>query len=121
MAQIGAILYIAWGLLHFFAAFQVYKLGTRQPAGMVQGRIYQGAWNLAFFAAFSIVIALLYNWSNSPLGYWLNLIATSVTDLGFILFILIHKHMPFRAGLPGPVLWIAALIFSTLALVLTHP
>jgi hypothetical protein len=35
MSQIGAILYIAWALLHIHAAFQVYKLGS--PNGrMVQ-------------------------------------------------------------------------------------
>jgi hypothetical protein len=43
MAQVGALLYIAWGLLHLSAASKVYKLGTRQAAGMVQGGIYQGA------------------------------------------------------------------------------
>lgn len=29
MSQIGAIFYIAWGLLHLYAAFQIYKLGKR--------------------------------------------------------------------------------------------
>lgn len=120
MAQIGAFFYIGWGLLHFNAAYLVYKLGSRQPAGMVQGRIYQNAWNLALFAAFTIVVAIVFNWVNSPLGFWLNLLSTSVIDLGFILFILIPKQLPLKAGLPGPVLWIAAIIFSTLAQVFVH-
>jgi hypothetical protein len=41
MVKIGAIFYVAWGRLHLYAAFQVYKLGSRQMAGMVQGRIFQ--------------------------------------------------------------------------------
>ena len=74
MNQVGAIFYVAWGLLHLYAAFQVYKLGMRQAAGGVQGRIYQSAWNLAYFAVFVLVVAVFFNWNNSPLGYWLNLL-----------------------------------------------
>jgi len=121
MAQIGAIFYGFWGVLHIFAAFQVYKLGARQTAGMVQGRIYQSAWNLAFFAVFTLVVAVVYNWSNSLLGYWLNLLMTSVTDLGFIIFVLRPGYLPLKAGLLGPVLWIVALTFSTLGQMLVHP
>ena len=73
MAQIGAFLYICWGLLHLSAASKVYKLGARQAAGMVQARLYQAAWNLAFFAVAVAVVAVVYNWNNSPAGYWLNL------------------------------------------------
>ena len=81
MHQIGAIFYVAWGLLHFYAAFQVYKLGARQMAGMARGRIYQNAWNLAFFAVAVAVVAVSYNWIDNPLGYWLNLVMTSVQTL----------------------------------------
>jgi hypothetical protein len=115
MVQIGAILYFLWALLHLYAAFLVYKLGTRQPAGMVRGRVYQGAWNLAFFAVAVGVVAVAYNWHNSPMGYWLNLLMTSVTDIGFIVFILAPGYLPLRPGSLGPVLWILALVFSTWA------
>ena len=120
MAQIGAFLYIAWGLLHLYAAFQVYKLGNRQAAGMVQGRIYQGALNLAFFAVAVGVVAVVYNWNNSPAGYWLNLVMTSVTDIGFIVFVLAPGYLPLRPGLLGPALWILAVSFSTLGLLGAH-
>ncbi len=60
MPQIGAIFYIAWGLLHLYAAFQVSKLGKRQKVGMVQGRIYQSVWNLAAFAVAVIAVAVAY-------------------------------------------------------------
>ena len=80
MPQIGATFYIAWGLLHLYAAFQVSKLGKRQKAGMVQGRIYQSVWNLAALAVAVIAVAAVYNWFNNPAGYWLNLALTSVTE-----------------------------------------
>lgn len=121
MHQIGAILYVLWGLLHLFAARQVYKLGSRQPAGMVQGRIYQSAWNLAYFAIFVTVVAVVYNWHNDPWGYWLNLVTTSVTDVGFIIFVLAPGFVPLRPGSLGPALWILAVSFSTLGLLATRP
>jgi hypothetical protein len=116
MAQIGALFYVAWALLHLYAAFQVYKLGSRQIAGMVGGRIYQGAWNLAYFAVSVAVVAVVFNWFNNPLGFWLNLIMSSVTDIGFMLFVIAPGYLPLWPGLLGPALWIAALIFSTVGL-----
>ncbi|MEP7359772.1 MAG: hypothetical protein ABI847_21150 [Anaerolineales bacterium] len=115
MAQIGSIFFILWGVLHLYAARLVYKLGARQPAGMVRGRIYQSAWNLAFFAVAVVVVALVAGWNNSPLGYWLNAIMTAVTDVGFIVFVLIPGYLPLRPGLLGPALWIVARAFSTWA------
>jgi len=115
MQQIGALFYVAWGVLHLYAAYQVYsKLGVRQPAGMLQGRIYQSAWNLACFALAAIGVALVFNWFNSPLGFWLNLGLTSVTDIGFLLFIIWPKYLPLWPGLLGPALWVLALLFSSL-------
>jgi len=116
MAQIGALFYVAWGVLHLYVAYQVYsRLGARQPAGMLQGRVYQTAWNLAFFAVAAIALALVYNWGNSPLGFWLNLTVTSVTDIGFIIFVLRPGYLPLWPGLLGPGLWVLALTFSTVA------
>jgi hypothetical protein len=112
--RIGAIVYLGWGLLHLLAAYQVYTLGASLPAGMIRGRLFQAAWNLAFFAAAVSVVAVVFNWHNSPLGYWLNLAAASVTDIGFVLFILAPGHLPLRRGILGPVLWLLATVFSTL-------
>jgi len=47
------------------------------------------------------------------LGYWLNLAAASVTDIGFIVFILRPGYLPLKPGLLGPILWLLATIFST--------
>jgi hypothetical protein len=122
MAQVGALFYVAWGILHLYAAYQVYsKLGARQPAGRLQGRIYQSAWNLAFFALAAIAVALAFNWANSPLGFWLNLALTSVTDIGFILFVIVPGYLPLWPGLLGPGLWVLALVFSALGQFAAHP
>ena len=117
MYQTGAVLYILWGLLHLFAAFQVFKLGARLEKGMVKGRIFQNALNLACIAMIVIVIAVTYNWVNSPLGYWLNLTLASITDIGFIIYILVPGYLPLKPGILGPALWILATIFSTVGII----
>ena len=66
-AKIGSGLYVLWGLLHTAAAYEEFTLGASLEAGLVQGKIYQGAWNLLFFALASIVIAVVYNWKNRRL------------------------------------------------------
>jgi len=58
LPKIGAVMYIIWGLLHLKAAMSVYQLGTTLEPGMVQGRIFQDAGNLLFFAAVSIFVAM---------------------------------------------------------------
>jgi hypothetical protein len=113
MGQPGAVLYVLWGFLHLVAAYQVFRLGRGQTSGMVQGRLYQNAWNLACIAIGVIVIAVVYNWNNSLFGYWLNLVTTGVTDIGFVLFIIVPRYLPLRLSIPGPALWIAASIAST--------
>jgi len=115
-ARIGAVLYVLWGVLHIVAAYKVYTLGQTFELGMVQGRIYQGAWNLLFFALFGIVVAVLYNWRNSKIGYWLNLIVVGVVDIGFIITILLPGYLPLFPGSLGPIIWLLALAFSTVGI-----
>ena len=118
-AKLGAVTYVLWGLLHIQAARLVYMLGQTLEPGMVQGRIYQGAWNLLFFALFGIVVAILLNWKNSRLGYWLNLVVVSAADIGFIVAILMPGYVPLVPGGIGPLLWLLALAFSTLGILKT--
>jgi hypothetical protein len=113
MGHIGAVFYVLWGLLHLVAAYQVFKLARGQTSDMVQGRLYQNAWNLACIAVAVIAIAVVYNWNNSLFGYWLNLVTTSITDIGFVLFIIVPRYLPLRLSIPGPALWILASIAST--------
>lgn len=116
LARTGSILYLLWGVLHIIAAFKVYALGQSIESDMIQGRIFQNAWNLLFFAIFGMVIAIKYNWHNSKLGYWLNLVVVSAGDIGFIIFLLIPGYIPLITGALGPLLWILALAFSTAAI-----
>ncbi len=115
-AKLASITYVLWGILHIVAAQKVYVLGQTLESGMVQGRIFQDAWNLLFFAIFGIVVGILLNWKNSRLGYWLNLVVVSAGDIGYILFILIPGYVPFMPGALGPILWILAVLFSTIGI-----
>ncbi len=116
MYRIGAVFYFLWGVLHLAAAVEGYRFAMALDAGMVQGRLLQNSWFLAFFAILAILVAIFMNWRNSKTGYWVNLIAVSVADIGFILFILMPAYMPLFPGILGPVFWILAAIFSTLGL-----
>lgn len=116
-AKLGSITYVLWGLLHLEAARRVYMLGQSIDPGMIQGRIYQDAWSLLFFAIFGIIVAVYLNWRNSYQGYWLNLIVVSAADLGYILFVLIPGYVPLVPGGLGPLLWVLAIIFSTLGII----
>jgi hypothetical protein len=115
-AKIGSGLYVIWGLLHIVAAVQEFQLGAGLEFGLVQGKINQGAWELLFIALASIAIAVIYNWKNSRLGYWLNLLMVSIADIGFIIFVFLPGHVSFLTGILGPVFWISAAIFSTLGI-----
>ena len=116
MHKIGAAFYLLWGLLHVKAAIATYQLGMTLEPGIVQGRVYQDAWNLAFFAIAVSVIAVLLNWRNSRLGFWLNFSLATVTDLGFIFHVLIPGYIPMVPGVAGPVLWVLAVIFTAIAI-----
>ena len=116
-ARIGAVAYVLWGLLHIQAARMVYVLGQSLEPRMIQGRIFQNAWSLLFFALFGIAVAVTLNWKNSRLGYWLNLVVISAADIGFIIFVLVPGYVPLWPGGLGPLLWVIALAFSTLGIV----
>lgn len=118
-AKLGSITYVLWGILHIVAARNVYTLGQTLDPGMVQGRIFQDASNLLFFALFGIAVGIFLNWKNSRLGYWLNLIVVSAGDIGFIVFILIPGHVPFVPGVLGPSVWVLAVLFSTVGIIST--
>ena len=113
-AKLGAVAYVLWGLLHLNAARLVWQAGQGLDAGFIQGRVLQLSWDLLFFATFSIVVAVTMNWKNSRCGYWLNLVIVSAADIGFILFVLLPGHAPMNPAALGPILWIVAVVLSTL-------
>ena len=116
MHRIGAVMYIIWGVLHVNAALKVYELGGTVDPGMVQGRLFQGAWNLLVFAVVAVAVAAWLNWRNSRSGYWINLVAVSATDVGFIWFVLMPGYLPMMPGVLGPVFWVLGVIFTTIGL-----
>ncbi|HAY46262.1 MAG TPA: hypothetical protein DCY55_08250 [Gammaproteobacteria bacterium] len=115
-AKLGAVIYVIWGVLHIVAARAVYMLGQSLDPGMIQGRIFQDAWNLLFFAIFGIVVGICFNWKNSRLGYWLNLIVVSVGDIGYIIFLMVPGYVAFMPGALGPITWLLAALLSTIGI-----
>ena len=115
-SKLGSITYVLWGILHIVVASKVYALGQTLDADIVQARVFQDAWSLLFFAIFAILIGVFFNSKNDRFGYWLNLVVVSVADIGYLLFILIPGYVPIIPGIFGPVLWILAVVFSTIAI-----
>jgi hypothetical protein len=115
-SKIGAFLYAIWACLHFVAANSVYVLGRSLDSSMVQGRVFQDAWNLLFFSIIAISVAVTLNWRNSAWGYWINFVTLGIADTGFIFFVLVPGYAPVWPGILGPVFWVLATIFSTIAL-----
>jgi hypothetical protein len=114
--KLGAAFYLLWGLLHIYAAYLSFQLGAGQPPGLVQGKLHQNGWDLAYLSVFCIVIAVACNWRNSVLGYWLNLFTVSATDIGFIVLIYLPGH---STDLIGPALWLLGLGFTTIGMFLS--
>ena len=114
-AKLGAALYVCWGLLHFSAAYGVFKLAQNSPATMGQGRLIQTAFYLAAFATAAIIFAITLNWRNDRFGFWVNAVMVGIADIPFILFVLVPGYAPWWPGLLGPILWIAAFLFTALA------
>ncbi len=113
MHRIGATFFVIWGLLHLYAGYGLYQMGAAMEPSMVEARIVQGAWHLLFFGVVAIVVGIRWNWRNSAMGYWINIVTLSVVDVGFVFIVLIPQQLPiFPAGL-GPLFWVLAAIFST--------
>jgi hypothetical protein len=111
-ARIGAGFYVLWGIFHLVAANSVYAL-AEQSRGMVQGRLRQDASYLVFFAISGILMAMILNWRNDRQGYWMNGSLLAAADIPFILFVLVPGLIPWWPGLAGPLLWLAALLFTS--------
>lgn len=135
--RLGAIFYMLWGLLHVAGGLLLLTslpsagatgvlgmMGTAVPPeqlptlphGVSGGVLAFHAWNIIGFGSLSLVIALLLNWQNSRLGYWLNLVIVGIADLGLIIYLLIPGYMHLSDGIWGPLLWLLAILFSTIGL-----
>jgi hypothetical protein len=133
--RIGAVCYVLWGVFHTFVGIMLLQavfssgtpgalavIGNALPASaiphmnspIVNGLIEHYAWNLCWFGIYAIVVAVLLNWRNSVVGYWFNLIVVSLTDVGFVVAIVLPGYITAAAGWPGPILWILAAVFTTI-------
>lgn len=114
-AIVGAVAYFAWGALHLLAAASSFRFAGGVEEGLIQGRLFQGAFYVAAFALVAIIVAVGWNWRNSRSGYWVNLFAVSTADIPFVLFIALPGHMTGPEAWLGPSLWAVGLVTSTLA------
>lgn len=114
--QVGAIIYVAWGILHILAAAQGFRFAKGEQVGPAQGRLYQGAWNIGLAALAAIFVAVTMNWHNSVPGYWINLVMVSGVDIAFLIFVVKPGYMPGLAGVVGPALWVIAAVCSTIGI-----
>lgn len=140
--KIGALFYVLWGIFHgFIGALLLQKVFSQGTAGalaaignalppdqipqinnaLMNGVIEHYAWNLLWFGAYAIILAVFMNWRNSRVGYWFNLVVVSLTDLGFIFAILIPGYITFAAGATGPILWVLAAVFTTIGILQASP
>src|SRR6201982_1811216 len=116
-SKIGAVLYIIWACLHLLAAYSVYVLGRSLDSSMVQGRVFQDAWNLLFFSIIAISVAATLNWRNSVWGYWIKFATVGIADTGFVFLVLVPSCTRVWPSILGPVFWVLVTIFSSIALV----
>lgn len=134
-AKLGAAAYALWGVMHIGIMFALlYKLKTgggsefvaflgssfapEEFAGayhkVLLGLFLQHAWNLGIFGALSLVIAF-WNWRNESWAYWINLGLVSLADIGFLFAILLPGYIRLEQGIGGPMLWVIAAFFSSIA------
>lgn len=132
--KIGAGLYVAWGVLHVVVgAIPLVRYASSGPASMlsffeldveaVEGPllhashlIAEHAAELIGFGVMAVVVAVVLVAEGRALGYWLNAVVLGVVDLAFVLGEIVPGHVPaVEAGI-GPLLYIAALAVTTVAL-----
>ena len=116
MAKIAAVFYVLWGILHLKAAQAVVLLAISLESGMVQGRLAQDASFMLMISILVMWVAVTRNWYNDWTGYWVNLAVVSLVDVFFILLIVMPGYLPLKIAAGGPVLWLLAATFSTLAI-----
>ena len=111
--RLGAAFYILWGMLHLYAAYISYQLGNGQGDQFVMSKLQQNGWNLAFISIACIAVAATMNWRNSRLGFWINAIMVSITDIGFVVLILLPG---IQTDLVGPILWLLGLAGTSIGI-----
>jgi hypothetical protein len=117
LARIGAALYVGWGALHLIAARGIYELASSIPDGLVRARLEQGGLDLGLFAVQAMGVAVLLNWRNDRIGYWLNITVVAAVDLGYVVLVIVPGHVPASLiAFAGPLIYVIGAMFSTAGL-----
>lgn len=133
--KIGAGLYVAWGLLHVvIGAIPLARFAASGPVSMlsffkfdletVDGPmlhashlIAEHAAELIGFGLMAVVVAVALVAKGHALGYWLNALVLGIVDLAFVLGEIVPGHVSAVETGIGPLLYVAALAVTTVALV----
>jgi hypothetical protein len=117
LARIGAALYVGWGVLHLIAARGIYELASSIPDGLARARLEQSGLDLGLFAVQAMAVAVLLNWRNDRIGYWLNIIVVGAVDLGYVALVIVPGYVPASLiAFAGPVIYVIGAMFSTAGL-----
>ncbi len=133
--KIGAGLYVAWGLLHVVVgAPPLARLAVSGPASMlsfyefdletVDGPmlhashlIAEHAAGLIGFGLMAVIVAVALVAKGRASGYWLNALVLGIVDLAFVTAEIVPGHVSAVETGIGPLLYVAALAVTTVALV----
>ncbi|MEY9933097.1 hypothetical protein ABH926_007750 [Catenulispora sp. GP43] len=119
LSTLGYAFYLLWAALHVQAGNAVARLGRSQHHSMVQARLYQDAWTLYFAAGLIAVFSVLAVFRGWQPAYWLVFGIAFVTDVSFVIFVLVPHYMALWPGLQGPLAWAGGLLFTTAGLILS--
>lgn len=112
--RIGTAFYVLWGLLHLYAGYGTWQLAQAASTDALRARVEQMGVYLVVIAVAVLYVAVRHGWRGERFGYWFNLWLVSIADVIFLAVVVIPGHIPLERGLPGPVLWILALVFTTI-------
>lgn len=133
--KVGAGLYVAWGLLHVIVgAIPLASLATSGHASMlsfyefdlqtVEGPmlhashlIAEHAAELIAFGVMAVVVAVALVAKGRALGFWLNAVVLGIVDLAFVMSEIVPGYVSMVETGIGPLLYVAALAVTTVALV----
>jgi hypothetical protein len=116
-ARIGAAFYVVWGVLHLIAARGICELASSIPDGPAHARLEQGGLNLGLFAVQTMAVAVLLNWHNNRIGFWLNIIVIGAVDIGYVMLLIVPGYFPASfVALAGPIVYVIGAMFSTAGL-----
>jgi hypothetical protein len=104
-------------VLHLIAARGICELASSIPDGPAHARLEQGGLNLGLFAVQTMAVAVLLNWHNNRIGFWLNIIVIGAVDIGYVMLLIVPGYFPTSfVALAGPIVYVIGAMFSTAGL-----